>query len=364
MTKESIFDDEVDNATDIPQEERILDTSFYDYSIEFIYNQIQRNKIELQVPFQRKYIWKEDRSSLLIESIIMNVPIPPLYFAEEIDGKWLVIDGLQRLSAIKKFYENEYGLKKLEIIRELEGLKYKDLPPKSKGLLDDGLLRVNVIKKNSHPDIKYDIFMRLNKGAVNLTDQELRNCLYRGKLNDLAKELVNYQNYLDILGQKTPHPRFNDAEYIIRFLAFYNNLIEENGKYRIKNYKGSLKYLINNFMEDNRNPDDDVLNGYSDLFKTSIDKIIKLFDKKNALRDPRSKSKKVNKALSDAVLLALTKISKEEINKDAKNISKKFEEIINSDEFNNSLRKKAADKSNVEARINLLMSATKKWQKN
>ena len=91
-------------------------------------------KIILEVPFQRNHIWKEDRASQLIESLIMNVPIPPLYFSEEEDGNWLVLDGLQRLSSIKTFFENEYSLKNLEIVKELEGHKYKDLPPKARNI--------------------------------------------------------------------------------------------------------------------------------------------------------------------------------------------------------------------------------------
>ena len=175
---------------DVPKEKRYLNTMSYDYSVQYIYDLIKKGKIILEVPFQRKQIWKNDKASSLIESIIMNVPIPPLYFAEEENGNWLVLDGLQRLSSIRNFYDNEFALTKLEVLTDLNKMKYKDLPPKSKSLLDDGMLRVNVIKKDSHRDIKYDIFMRLNRGAVTLNYQELRNCMYRGNLNDAAKSFV------------------------------------------------------------------------------------------------------------------------------------------------------------------------------
>ena len=114
----------------------------YDYSVQYIYDLIKKGKIILEVPFQRKQIWKTDKASSLVESIIMNVPIPPLYFAEEENGNWLVLDGLQRLSSIRNFYDNEFALTKLEVLTELNKMKYKDLPPKSKSLLDDGMLRV------------------------------------------------------------------------------------------------------------------------------------------------------------------------------------------------------------------------------
>ena len=173
---------------EVPKEKRYLNTMSYDYSVQYLYDLINRGKIVLEVPFQRQQIWKADQASSLLESIIMNVPIPPLYFAEEENGNWLVLDGLQRLYSIANFYNNEFALKNLEVLTELNGTKYKDLPPKAKSLLDDGMLRVNVIKKDSHRDIKYDIFMRLNRGAVTLNYQELRNCTSLPKL--LGKSII------------------------------------------------------------------------------------------------------------------------------------------------------------------------------
>ncbi|HLX54075.1 MAG TPA: DUF262 domain-containing protein, partial [Aquella sp.] len=212
---------------EIPKEKRYLNTASYDYSINFLVDLMSGPlpKIILEVPFQRNFIWKTDRSSQLIESVIMNVPIPPLYFAEEEDGRWLVLDGLQRLNTLFRFYQNEYPLKGLEIIKELDGLKYKDMPPKAKSLLNDGLMRINVIKKDSHDDIKYDIFMRLNKGAVSLNYQELRNCLYRGELNNEVKAFVNENKaFQRILKLKKAQERFLDVEFIIRILALQENL--------------------------------------------------------------------------------------------------------------------------------------------
>ena len=107
--------EEQDYSLDVPKEKRFLNTTSYDYSVEYLFNLIKKGKIILEVPFQRKHIWKNDKASMLIESIIMNVPIPPLYFAEEDDGSWLVLDGLQRLYSILNYYDNEFALTKVEI---------------------------------------------------------------------------------------------------------------------------------------------------------------------------------------------------------------------------------------------------------
>jgi Protein of unknown function DUF262. len=311
---------------DVPKEKRYLNTVSYDYSVEFLNGLMlgDHPKIVLEVPFQRKYIWKNDRASQLIESIIMNVPIPPLYFAEEEDGRWLVVDGLQRLYSIMNYFQNEYGLKSLEIIKELKGCKFKDLPPKPKNLLKDGLMRINVIKKDSHPDIKYDIFMRLNKGSATLNYQELRNCLYRGVLNDAAKELTKTnQQFLDILKQNKPHDRFLDVEFIIRFFAFDKNLrINEKGEYCLQDYGGSLVSYINTFMNNNKNISTEEKKELVDKFNLTIAKVVEVFGTEKAFRDLTLDSGKVNRAIADFIMLSFAKIQEDELIKKREDIKR------------------------------------------
>ena len=239
----------------------------------------------------------------------MNVPIPPIYFAEEDDGRWLVIDGLQRLNSLLRFFQNEFGLKKLDILKELEGKKFKDLPPKAKSLLSNGQLRVNVIRKDSHEAIKYDIFMRLNKGAVTLNYQELRNCLYRGNLNDIAKRIVEENtSFLKILNLKQPHDRFLDVEFVIRFLSLYCNLkVDERGNYIIEGYRGRMVTFINEFMKGMENISIDEAERLEKTFNNTITKVISVFGTDLAFRDLTSTKGKVNKALADCILLSFTK---------------------------------------------------------
>jgi len=354
MTVKDIFVKEDDNDIDIPKEKRKLVNSSYDYSVEFIASLMLGHdpKIILEVPFQRKYVWKEDRSSQLIESIIMNVPIPPLYFSEEENGKWLVVDGLQRLKSIKTYFENEFGLKKLEIIKELQGNKFKDLPPKAKSLLKDGLLRINVIKFESHPDIKYDIFMRLNKGAVTLNNQELRNCLYRGSLNDMLKELVKEKVVQQVLNLKAPHTRYLDIEFIVRYLSFSENLSRNDDGYFIKNYKGSLKSFINDFMEQNKNATESRIKHLREKVLESFEKIICIFEDGQGLLNPSSKSSQINKAFADCILLSFERRDRDQL------LSKKVEiqnlktNTLGNLEFAPFISKRTSDSEVIKKRIN------------
>lgn len=351
-----IFNREIETYSleDVPKEQRYLNTISYDYSVEYLYHLIKTKKIILEVPFQRKQIWKNDKASALIESIIMNVPIPPLYFAEEEDGSWLVIDGLQRLSSIKNYFDNEFALTKLEVLSELDKIKYKDLPPKAKGLLNDGLLRVNIIRKDSNKDIKYDIFMRLNRGAVTLNYQELRNCLYRGNLNDAAKELCNENSdFLKILKQKKPHTRYLDVELIIRYFAISRNITtDEEGNYIVKNYKGKLVQYLNEYMDENKDCSLEDKVGLKEKFNLTIEKVVSIFGKDKAFRDPTTTSSKVYKPIYDFIMPSFERIQKEALINHKEQILKLYYQFLSEVEYHNAISLKTSDKDIVNKRIN------------
>ena len=316
---------------------------------------MKNGKIVLEVPFQRKQIWKSDKASSLIESIIMNVPIPPLYFAEEENGTWLVLDGLQRLSSIKNFYGNEFSLNKLEVLTELNKRKYKDLPPKARSLLDDGMLRVNVIKKDSHRDIKYDIFMRLNRGAVTLNYQELRNCLYRGRLNDAAKELCEEnEDFLKILKLKKPHPRYLDVEFVIRYFAISDHIaVDENGDVYLAGYKGKLVQYLNEYMEAHKDCTEEEKQAYKDRFNATIKKVVAVFGVDKAFRDISTGNNKIYKTIADFVMPSLERMSGAYVESHKALIYHRLEEFLKNDEIQESLSKRTSDKDIVNLRLKM-----------
>ena len=340
---------------DVPKEKRYLNTMSYDYSVQYLYDLMKKGKIVLEVPFQRKQIWKPDQASSLLESIIMNVPIPPLYFAEEENGNWLVLDGLQRLSSIQNYYDNEFALTKLEVLTELNKVKYKDLPPKAKSLLDDGMLRVNVIKKDSHRDIKYDIFMRLNRGAVTLNYQELRNCLYRGNLNDAAKELcAENEDFLKILKQKAPHQRYLDVEFIIRYFAFSENITTDaNGDVCLKGYRGKLVQFLNEYMDIHKNCSLEEKQNYKDRFNETIEKVVIVFGTDKAFRDISSDNTKIYKTIADFIMPSFERMSKEYIESNRDLIYNRLVRFLRIDEIQDSISKRTSDRDIVNLRLRM-----------
>ena len=183
MTNENLNENATENYN-IPRIERRVIPDKTDPPIRDICERIDTNTMIADADFQRKYVWDDKPivKSRLIESVLLNIPIPVIYTAETLDGKEEVIDGQQRIITFHGFKNNEFPLKGLQILSELNGKYFKEL---DKELQEKFLKRgITVIKLllDSQKDIKFEVFVRLNRGSVQLNEQELRNCIYRGIL--------------------------------------------------------------------------------------------------------------------------------------------------------------------------------------
>ena len=195
-----------------------------DLSLATLSQMVETNAIDIRPEFQRRERWNSDKRSALIESILLNIPIPPLYLAEDDFGSYSVIDGKQRLSAITDFMNNRFRLVSLNRFPELMGLTYGDLPVALQNFLSvRPSLRAVTLLKQSDPELKYEVFHRLNSGGQPLNAQEIRNVLYRGPLNDVIIELAEsgfLRQQLKIRQEKSPnYATMLDAEWVLRFLT-------------------------------------------------------------------------------------------------------------------------------------------------
>ena len=305
---EDLADDSVQNGEEIPKEVRKLRTQAYDKAVSDLVEMIHAEDIVLDPDYQRNYVWDNKRASLLVESVLLNVPIPVIYVSEDDDGRWVVVDGLQRLNSLKRFFDNEFKLRNLEILDELNGSQFSTLNPKATRLLKNGIMRVIVIKHESHPEIKYDIFQRLNRGAVSLNEQELRNCMYRGPLCALLNELRRYPPYLKAIGLSAPHKRFYDAELVLRFFALNAAYSPEKGT--VVGYPNKMKTFLNRFMESQRNISKEEAERLSVVFKKTIDKAIAILPSPSFRRikpEDGSYDTRLNRALMDAFLVVFAR---------------------------------------------------------
>lgn len=198
-----------------------------------IYNLMERlenDEIDLQPSFQRKgELWSLEQQSRLIESLMLKIPIPAFYFNASNEDNWVVIDGLQRLTAFLNFLvgiPNDNGVREkkvftgLQYLRDFNGHTFDELPRQYvRRIKETGIVAYN-IEKGTPDAIVFNIFQRINTGGVHLTDQEIRQALYQGKSTQLIEKLADSEEFLTATQKAIPTDRALDREYVTRFLAF------------------------------------------------------------------------------------------------------------------------------------------------
>src|SRR5581483_7020675 len=257
----STSDDFEENALEESGPQRHIFTDKSDPPAITLHDRYRSGDLILDPIFQRRKVWDDGRSSRLIESVILEVPLPIFYLAENQNGQEEVIDGQQRLNALFRFLNNEYALKGLKALPILNGLKFKDLQKPIQRSIEKCSLRVITFKKESDENLRFVIFERLNTGAVPLNDQELRNCIYRGRYNTLLHKLAADGEYMRVMGLKTPEKRMKDVEFVLRFAAFFHSTYLK--------YKPSMARFLNEDMKTYQNISDEKADELKNALKTS-----------------------------------------------------------------------------------------------
>jgi len=234
------LESEVEEVSDKPDARPVVSQP-YDWTISTLRDKYERRQINLQPHYQREYVWeqKPELPSRLIESLLLQIPIPPLYFVRLDTGKIEVVDGQQRLTTLIRFVTNKFPLQKLQKLSSLNGKLFQELSEQDQEKIMDATIRSIVIDAGTNQDLRYEIFERLNRGAMALNEQEIRNCVYRGLFCDLLAELELDPNWRRIKGDNSPESRFIEREMILRFFSFTN---------RIDHYAGNLKRFLNDYM--------------------------------------------------------------------------------------------------------------------
>lgn len=303
-----------------------------DYSIGELYLRYKDGRLNVQPEFQRQYVFDNAKASRLVESVLMGVPIPVIYLAEEDDYTQSVIDGQQRITALCRFHDNELKLTGLTVLPELAGSTYQDLSRDLQNRFREGSLRAIIIKRDSDPDIRFEIFERLNTGSVNLNAQELRNCIYRGRYNQLLRELSEEKEFQQLFGRKGPDKRMGDREAILRFFALCHNLTT---------YNPPMKRFLNREMERLRGMDDCTADEMVQQFRKSVQCTLTVFGEHAFKRfylgteDDRSgrwESKRINMALYDVIMVGFTSYERQQITARADAVRDALIELMVSDQ--------------------------------
>lgn len=230
-----------------------VDFNTFDISVKEIISMVHEGMIDIAPEYQRQFRWDSERQSSLIESLFLTIPIPSVFMATNADGTWELIDGVQRISTILCFAGSHeeiakvntkspsqlklVGLKKLELFNNHT---FDDLPIDIQTKFRLTGIKVTVLSDKSDKAVRFDLFERLNRGGVSLSDQEIRSCVYRGRFNEFLKDLSEDENFKKCVHlssrQETDGTR---EELVLRFFAYL---------YDIDNFSHSVRDFLNEYM--------------------------------------------------------------------------------------------------------------------
>lgn len=330
---EETGDSEEKNFIDfLNKKQRELLTSTVDYNLESITQLITKKTIDLAAKYQRRFRWDDLRKSKLIESFLMNVPIPPIFLNEDDLGKYSVIDGKQRLSAISEYLSGTLLLTGLKVFTDVNGKSFFDLPiPFQNALKIRANVRAIIILRQSDKDIKYEVFQRLNTGGVILNAQEIRNSAFPGKLNDKILDLSENPSFHKLLGIKSRskskiYQEMRDAELVLRFFALKDSWTS---------YAGGLKRILDSFMDDNEKMANSKVELLSKEFLETLEKVEIIFGVDGSFRrwipDNKKWKQQVSAPLFDAQMFSCYKKSKVKLEKNKDKILIQFKKLFTSD---------------------------------
>lgn len=328
------------------------------YPLPTLKEMFMKDKYNLHPDFQRRRRWSQEKKSKLIESFIINVPVPPVFLYEIDYASFEVMDGLQRITTIIDFYDDLYELEGLEEWKELNGKKYSQLPVRIKEGIDRRYLSsIILLKESAKDDIEADrlkklVFERLNSGGVKLTPQETRNALYDGEFNRMCiklsgnttfKKLWNIndnisnndedEDYYEIDDNKLFRD-MSDVELVLRYFAFRH----------IEQYSSRLDVFLDNFLRNGNNTfSTELLLKYENIFNENIEKADKLFGE-NAFRQFKEYRKKFkwsepSRTAYDPMMRALSDFEKDQFDFEKYTLETRIEMLeklyeLNASKFN------------------------------
>lgn len=319
-----------------------------DLPISTIKEMFDEGDIIPQPTYQRDYVMDDKQASKLIESILIQIPIPTVYLCEETDGRLSVIDGQQRITSIVRFLKNEFALKGLEELTSLNKKCYKDLDKTMQRTIKNTTLSSIVILKESQ-ELKYEIFARLNQGSTKLKPQELRNCIYRGSFNDMLEELAN--NPLLKVLYREENKRKNYQEYILRFFALRNH----------SEYKSSLKKTFNDYMAKHQNDSEEEIQNLKKQFTSTMDIIKQVLGENAFCAYDRQNGKFMNTfsgSVYDSIVVSFARFNNHDLMVNADKIRTTIEEIKkNNLQYQDFTYASSGSKNRVIGRIEMMYQA-------
>lgn len=362
-----------DLGKQISDERQHIATDRMDFSIGELVNMYEQQELIIHPEYQRLFRWTDTQKTALIESILLGIPIPPIFVAEDENGIWEVVDGLQRLSTLVSFFgklksdnvgnevitfdednddeeiintNNKWFLEKGDILKSLEGFNVDSLPLKYVLNIKRSSLRVEILRGQSRVTMKYELFKRLNSNGTKLTAQEIRNAIYRGldsSVNKLVEKLSKNPAFVSLTSlTKQKKKELYDQELVLRFMAFYDKNTEINN---------NTAKILDDFMERSVNDSQFDCAMYENIFNKTIILLEELNDNfvfKNA-------NNAFVPAYFEAIMLGVAN-NIEAYSNDTVLLSNKIRELKESQEFKQYMGSASNSKKRIERRLEIALS--------
>jgi hypothetical protein len=326
------------------------DVSSYgiDFDVEGLVKRLKRKDI-LIPEFQRSYVWPQGDASRFIESLLLGLPVPGIFLAnEEKTNKLLVIDGQQRLKTLQFFYDGLFNPKPTEkkhrvfnltnVQERFKGKTYATLEEADRIKLDNAVLHATIIRQESPPGedtSMYHIFDRLNTAGMRLTSQELRCSVYHGPLMDLIKQLNETPAWRELYGKTSQ--RLKDQELILRFLALY---------FDAHIYERPMADFMSKFIARHAESGPSFLKECSAMFANTIEVAYKSLDRKAF-----KLGKVLNAAVYDSVMVGIARRLAAGSAPNPKNVLKAYNSLLNDVDYIESVSRSTADEAFVAKRL-------------
>ena len=328
-----------------------------DLSLETIASMVENDAIDVKPTYQRRERWSAEKQRSLIESFLLNVPVPPVYLFEEEYGSYSVIDGKQRITAINLFMRNNLELRDLETFKEIAGMRLDQLPrPIQNALKVRPYLRVVTLLRQSSEYLKYEVFRRLNEGGTPLNAQEIRNAVFRGPLNGMIYELSEnkfLRKQMKISGDTGPlYQQMYNAEVVLRFLVLYKDY---------RKFAGSFRDSMDEFMKERSKLDKKEATALREGFEHAIHACEAVFEEA-AFKRPASDGWRDQflVGMYDAQMVAMSHLSDHQIEKAKErklDIQRLMRHFFDSDErFAASVREATNTPSRIRYRVEKMLS--------
>lgn len=314
---------------------------------------------------QRNYVWDKTMASRFIESILMGLPIPSIFLAETHDSKKMIIDGYQRVTTLYDYVETgkihgEAKVFKLSNSKRLDerwrGKAFKELTDEEQRRIKSTTIHSIIFIQESPEDGNnslFELFERINTGGKVLNNQEIRNCIYQGSLNDLLVELNDYPNWRILYGDEAPDNRMRDVELVLRFFAISEVFKSETEKNQI-----SLKLYLNDYVETRSKIKPEDTNWYREQWKNTIDFIIGKFGE-NAFKNCDSEGKiidRIHPTIFDSIAIATQYVleNKFKIN-ESNNFNMLRMKLLSDENYKVYTTDKTTNVPNIKGRVNCVL---------